>query len=121
MYRCSVCDDLVVCSGCENSYEHDHPFIKIKNVQYKDLKIFITLESEIASLKLPERDQNTRESRREENKKGLMGKVMSFTNNYFGKLFPQVKRSGTNKIEERVSESEYKMSRSLQFCIGDRE
>lgn len=49
-YKCAVCPDFDLCEKCENSCNHDHPFLKIREIKHTPLKIFTVIEDEEDSL-----------------------------------------------------------------------
>lgn len=43
-YKCSVCPNFDICAKCENINNHEHPFLKIKNITQTPKKIITILD-----------------------------------------------------------------------------
>lgn len=45
-YKCAVCPDMDLCEKCETSFEHPHPFLKIRHPKQAPHKIFAVLRED---------------------------------------------------------------------------
>lgn len=45
-YKCAVCPDFDYCENCESSCNHDHPFLKIREIKHTPLKIFAMIQDQ---------------------------------------------------------------------------
>ena len=50
-YKCSVCEDFDYCGKCEQSIEHPHPFLKIKDPKHRPKAIITVLEEDLPAEK----------------------------------------------------------------------
>lgn len=51
-YKCSVCNNYDLCSRCEATSDHPHPFLKIKHPSQAPLKIFVILNDNEDSIEM---------------------------------------------------------------------
>lgn len=51
-YKCSVCSNFDFCEECEATFEHPHPFLKIRNPKQAPLKIFTVINDEDNNLEV---------------------------------------------------------------------
>jgi uncharacterized CHY-type Zn-finger protein len=42
-YKCAVCPNFDFCQECEATFEHPHPFLKIRNPKQAPSKIFTVI------------------------------------------------------------------------------
>jgi len=50
-YKCSVCKDFDFCSKCEESRDHDHPFLKIYSADQAPQAIFTVIDEKMKNAK----------------------------------------------------------------------
>jgi len=50
-YKCSVCEDFDYCEKCEQSIDHPHPFLKIKDPKHRPKAIITVLEEDLPAEK----------------------------------------------------------------------
>jgi len=50
-YKCSVCEDFDYCEKCEQTIEHPHPFLKIKDPKHRPKAIITVLEEDLPAEK----------------------------------------------------------------------
>jgi len=58
-YKCAVCQDFDYCENCEQSIEHPHPFLKIKNSTQNPKAILTVLEEDLPQEQLQQSIQNS--------------------------------------------------------------
>lgn len=51
-YKCSVCEDFDFCEECENTKEHPHSFLKIRNPGKAPLALFTVIQDEQNNIEL---------------------------------------------------------------------
>jgi hypothetical protein len=51
-YKCAICPDFDFCGRCEATIEHDHPFLKIKNLRQTPSKIIAVIDDEDESIEI---------------------------------------------------------------------
>lgn len=51
-YKCAVCSNYDLCSKCEASSDHPHPFLKIKHPSQAPLKLFVVLNDDEDSIEM---------------------------------------------------------------------
>lgn len=49
-YKCAVCADFDFCEKCEDSVNHDHPFLKIRHVKHTPRRIIAVIDDEEDSM-----------------------------------------------------------------------
>lgn len=51
-YKCAICPDFDFCERCEATIEHDHPFLKIRNLRQTPKQIMVAIEDENESIEI---------------------------------------------------------------------
>jgi len=112
-YKCAICNNFDLCQECEETIDHDHPFLKIKHPKLAP-KVLITSIYEENEVKIFHDCKNV-DTKEKVNKDEKGSNLNDIKDNDLVNIFEDCEKKDSKKIEDNIDEISEKLE-NLQLA-----